>query len=73
MNHSNSFKITFGNNLNKRKNLDPKDFNHEEIPSKEMTSEAIDGSKFNSDALDRWMQLWSRSPHNPFSTNSCEG
>ena len=38
-----------------------------------LREENIEVNQFNSVELDRWMQLWSRSPHNPFSNNSCEG
>ena len=72
MNHFRSFKITFGHKLNKRTILGPNNFIAEENPTKNISSENNQEYKANSVELDRWMQLWSKTPHNPYSNNGCD-
>ena len=72
MNYFNSFKITFGHKLNKRTTLDPNNFIAEENPKEIISSENNQESQANSVELDRWMHLWSKTPHNPYSNNGCD-
>ncbi len=71
MNNSSSFKITLGHNLIKRTTLVPNDLIAEEDQTKNISSDNKQEVQANSVELDRWMQLWSKAPHNPYSNNGC--
>ena len=72
MKHSKSSKITFGHNVIKKESSTPNDFIAEEDQSIKSTSGTNKKNKFNAIELEKWMQLWSRTPHNPYSNNGCD-
>ena len=72
MNNFSSRKITFGQNLTNQNKISSDDKSTCEGRANKTFIEEERNSPPSAIGLEKWLHLWSKTPHNPYSNNGCD-